>query len=327
MNQVSAANQAITGNDTQTFLPFFSAATSPSGVAYPYLQYIDYQTDSEISNFNALEITLTARNFHRLSILAGYTYSHANSEEPGTGYSIQQPQNPANPMADYGPTGFDVRNNFTLSPTYVLPSKKSPLQLLEGWSIQSAVLIHGGFAWTASTSTNLSNTNEKKDRWDFFGNPSDFNQVNGRTIPFYSGSNIAAMPAACTNAATSIGTTATSLAKFGCFAQGGSALIAPPPNTFGTETRGEFRGPSYANWDFSVFKNTKIREWLNAQFRWEVYNILNRSNLATGSGSISGGSEGTTFAQPNTSWDQSSTNPVLGTGGARTMQFGLKLIF
>ena len=247
MNQISAANQAA-GNSSQQFLPFYSAANNPYGTAYPYLQYIDYQTDSEISNYNALEVTLTARNFHRLSILAGYTLSRALSEEPGTGYGIAQAQDPADPMADYGPTAFDVRHNFTFSPTYVLPSKKSPLQLLEGWSIQSAILIHTGFAWTASTTTNLSGTNEKKDRWDFFGNPSDFNQTPGLTIPYYPGSNIGAMPAACTNAATAIGTTATSLVKYGCFAQGSSALIAPPPNTFGTETRGEFRVPGYANW-------------------------------------------------------------------------------
>ena len=141
------------------------------------------------------------------------------------------------------------------------------------------------------------------------------------------GTNIAAMPAACTTPPAPTDTTATSLVNFGCFAQGSSALIAPPPNTFGTETRGMFRGPGYANWDFSVFKNTKFKERLTAQFRAEFYNILNHPNLATGSGSISGSSEGTTFAQPNTSWDQASTNPVLGTGGARTIQFGLKLIF
>ncbi len=56
--------------------------------------------------------------------------------------------------------------------------------------------------------------------------------------------------------------------------QGSSVLIAPPPNTFGTEGRNMFRGPSYANWDFSVFKNTKIKERLTAQFRAEFYNIL-----------------------------------------------------
>jgi len=269
MNQISPANQAA-GNNAITFLPFYSAANNPYGVAYPYLQYIDYQTDSEFSNYNALEATLTARNFHHLSVLAGYTYSHALTEEPGTGYSIQQSQDPSNPRADYGPTGFDIRHNFTFSPSYVLPSKKSPLQLLEGWSVQSAVLIHTGFAWTASTTTNLSGTNERK---------------------------------------------------------GSSVLIAPPPNTFGTESRGMFRGPGFANWDFSIFKSTKVKEWLTAQFRAEFFNILNHPNLATGSGSISNTSSGTTFAQANTSWDQASTNPVLGTGGARNIQLGLKLIF
>jgi len=300
--------------DSITHLPFYNQ--------YPYLQYIDLQTDSEVSNYNALEATLTARNFHRLSVLAGYTYSHALSEEPGTGYSIQQSQNPANPMADYGPTPFDIRHNFTLSPSYALPSIKSPLQLLEGWTLQSAVLIHTGFAWTATDTRNLSGTNEKRDRWDFFGNPSDFNQTTNR-IPFYPGSNIAAMPAACTQAAASIGTTATSLVTFGCLAQGTSALIAPPPNTFGTEARGLFRGPSFANWDFSIFKNTKIKERLTVQFRAEFFNILNHPNLATGTGSVTS----STFGAAVQTWDQASTNPVLGTGGARSIQLGLKLLF
>ncbi len=313
MNQVSQANQQA-GLASITNLPFYSQ--------YPYLQYIDFQTDSEISNYNALEATLTARNFHRLSFLAGYTYSHALSEEPGTGYSIQQSQDPSNPMADYGPTAFDIRHNFTFSPSYALPSKKSPLQLLEGWSLQSAILIHTGFAWTASDTRNLSGTNEKKDRWDFFGNPSDFNQTT-TPIPFFAGANIAAMPAACTQAAASIGTTATSLATFGCFARGSSVLIAPPPNTFGTEARGMFRGPHYADWDFSIFKNTKIKERLTAQFRAEFFNILNHPILATGSGSVSS----STFGGATQTWDQASTNPVLGTGGARTMQLGLKLTF
>jgi hypothetical protein len=219
-----------------------------------------------------------------------------------------------------------IRHNFTLSPTYVLPSKKSPLHLLEGWFLQSAVLLHTGFAWTASTTTNISGTNEKKDRWDFFGNPRRL-QPDHHHDPVLSRHQHRGYAPACTQAAASIGTTATSLVSFGCFAQGSSALIAPPPNTFGTEGRGMFRGPGFANWDFSIFKNTPIKERLTAQFRAEFYNITNRPNLATGSGTISNGSEGTTFAQANQTWDQASTNPVLGTGGARTIQLGLKLIF
>jgi len=344
MNQISAANQAA-GNGTLknqlTFLPFYSAANNPYGVAYPYLQYINFQTDSWYSNYNGLEATLTARNFHGLSVLAGYTFSRGLTEQPATGYSIRTSQNPANPQADYSPTAFDIRHNFTLSPSYNLPDiKKAPWQLLEGWSLQSAISIHTGFPWFAAYSKNLSGTNENADRWDFFGNPSDFVQTanpNGTGIPFFPGTVTVSgnkvfnpnMPSQCITEATAIGTynsaspTTGNLGKLGCFMDGNSVLLAPPNNTFGNEGRNIFRGPGFANVDFSVFKNTKIREWLNAQFRWEVYNILNHQNLATGSGSITSSA----FAQLNSTWDQASTNPVLGTGGARSMQFGLKLIF
>jgi hypothetical protein len=300
----------------QNLLPYYSQ--------YPYLQYLDYMQNNEWSNYNALEATLTARNFHRLSFLAGYTFSHALTEEPQTGYSLQTAQDPSNIRGDFGPTNFDLRHNFTFSPSYALPSIKSPLQLLEGWTLQSAIQIHTGFAWTATTSSNVSGTNEKKDRWDFFGNSSDFQQ-GPNPIPFFPGktaANIAAMPSACLQAANSIGTTNTTLSS-GCFFQGSSVLIAPPTNTFGTEARGMFRGPNYANWDFSVFKNTKIKEWLNTQFRAEFFNVNNHPIFATGSGSVSSSTFGCACQSP----DQANTNPVLGTGGARTIQLGLKLMF
>ena len=125
-----------------------AAGVLPLATQYPYLAYVDYMQDNEISNYNGLEVTLTARSFHRLSFLAGYDYSHALTEEPGTGYGLASPQNNLNPMADYGPTMFDVRHHFSFTPSYILPSKKSPLQLLEGWSVQSAVLIPRDFHGT-----------------------------------------------------------------------------------------------------------------------------------------------------------------------------------
>ncbi len=47
---------------------------------FPYLQYIAYATNGDISNYDALQMTLQGRNYHGLSFLAGYTYSHALSE-------------------------------------------------------------------------------------------------------------------------------------------------------------------------------------------------------------------------------------------------------
>jgi hypothetical protein len=57
-----------------------------------------------------------------------------------------------------------------------------------------------------------------------------------------------------------------------------SCFIAPPPFTFGSESRTdpELRGHGAANWDFAMFKDTKIREGLALQFRGEIFNLFNR---------------------------------------------------
>jgi hypothetical protein len=85
------------------------------------------------------------------------------------------------------------------------------------------------------------------------------------------------------------------------------------------------RGPNYYNVDLSVAKDWKFKERYAAQFRAEFFNIFNwadfgnppAGNINPESGSGFGASTGT----PN------SANPVLGSGGPRAIQFGLKLIF
>jgi len=129
-------------------------------------------------------------------------------------------------------------------------------------------------------------------------------------------------------AAASIGTTATSLPNYGCYAQGSSVMIAPPPGQFGTMQRNLFYGPGFADWDFSIFKNWKFKERLTAQFRAEFFNILNHPIYANpsliGNTNPNGSS---TFGCACDTPDQAATNPVLGSGGARAIQLGLKLLF
>jgi hypothetical protein len=128
----------------------------------------------------------------------------------------------------------------------------------------------------------------------------------------------------CTQEAAAIGTTTTSLTKYGCYMRGNSVMIAPPPNTFGTASRNMFRGPDYLDWDFSILKDTKVREWLTAQFRFEAFNVLIHKILYT---TTTNPSTTTSFGCACETPDQAQTNPVLGTGGARNLQLGLKLIF
>jgi hypothetical protein len=318
INPNSPAEIACSQCDAITDRPYYSQ--------YPYLKYIDYMTHTDYSNYNSLQASLTARSFHNLSFIASYTYSHALTDAPGLGFSSILPQNSSAPRLDYGPFGFDIRHHFSFTPTYAIPGKKSPLQLLQGWSVQSTVTLQSGMPWDVSDNRNLNGTHEGDERWDFFGNPNDF-KAGPNPIPFYDGVTNP-FPAACMQAAASIGTTATSLPNYGCYAQGSSVMIAPPPGQFGTMQRNLFYGPGFADWDFSIFKNWKFKERLTAQFRAEFFNILNHPIYANpsliGNTNPNGSS---TFGCACDTPDQAATNPVLGSGGARAIQLGLKLLF
>ena len=91
----------------------------------------------------------------------------------------------------------------------------------------------------------------------------------------------------------------------------------------------------YYNWDFSVTKATKIKEQITAQFRAEFFNVLNHPNISNPFGGPGGGATytdpsgtaGTSFGFRPETPDVTSSNPVLGSGGHRAIQLGLKIIF
>ena len=101
-------------------------------------------------------------------------------------------------------------------------------------------------------------------------------------------------------------------------------MIAPAPGQFGTMARNLFYGPDFADWDFSIFKNWKLKERLTAQFRAEFFNILNHPIYAAGLEPILPLAH---FGCACETPDVAATNPVLGTGAARDIQLGLKLLF
>jgi hypothetical protein len=153
------------------------------------------------------------------------------------------------------------------------------------------------------------------------------------------GPTTAAIQTACTNAATApyggAGTLAGKLAlaslnNFGCYAQGAGILTPAAYGTRGNTNNSAFLGPRYTNMDFSVTKNWKLKERYGAQFRVEFFNFLNQPHLEEGPISTNpvvgaGGQFGCSCATPD--GDVTHLNPVLGSGGPRHVQFGLKLSF
>jgi hypothetical protein len=97
--------------------------------------------------------------------------------------------------------------------------------------------------------------------------------------------------------------------------------------------RNIFRDTGFRNVDFSVFKDFKWKERLGAEFRFEVYNLFNHPIFANPYGSAPGNngqndpSTPGTFGCACTTPDVQAGNAIVGSGGSRDIQLGLKFTF
>jgi len=313
----------------------------PFNAQFPYLSFIYQMENIYESNYDGLQTTLTSRNFHGLTSVIGYTYSHALDQVGANwdfGAGLGLPTDSYHPGREYASSDFDIRHRLTMSLTYMIPGKQSFAQLLQGWQLNSIVTLASAQPWgVMDAGDDLSLTGEGADRWDFFGNPSDF-KSGQNPIPCYGFGGApcnTTIPAACTTAATSVGPGAVaSLNALGCYMKGSSVLIPPAAGTQGTMGRNLFRDSGFRNWDLSVAKNWKFGERFGAQFRAEFFNFLNHPNFANPFGGQNGwahndpsvpgpGGFGCACATP----DVAASNPVIGSGGSRAVQLGLKLSF
>jgi outer membrane receptor protein involved in Fe transport len=340
-------NQVVVANDTgdeQSGRPFTHNCPAPVGVGnggpcFPFLSAIYQMGNVYKSNYNGLQMTLTGRNYHGLTFVAGYTYAHALDDVGANwdfGAGLGLPQDSTHPEREYASSDFDIRHRFTFSANYLVPGKKGFAQLLEGWELNSIVSLYSAQPWgPMDAGTDVSRTGGSKvaatgiERWDFFGNPSDF-KSGPTSIPFFA-FGAPNMPAACVTDAAATGATP-SLMAFGCYAKGKSVMIPPAFGSFGTMGRNFFRDSGFRNWDLSVVKNFKFKERLTAQIRTEAFNVLNHPNFAN----PFGGQNGFAFNDPSSPGtfgcgcktpDGAASNPVIGSGGSRAIQFGLKFTF
>jgi hypothetical protein len=326
------------------------AEVGPYAAKFSALSNIFQMGNVYRSNYNGLQVTLNARNYHGLSMVAGYTYSHALDDVGANwdfGYGAGLPQDSYNLAAEYGNSDFDMRQRFTLSLTYAIPGRKGAAQMLEGWEINSIVTLQSPQFWGPMDEGTdaagigplpVSPPANTPIRWSFYGRPSDFKST-PVGIPRFPGNGNASTPtsnAACNAKALALdggspGASTESLAFFGCYAVGNSVMIPPPLGQFGNMSRNMFPDSGFKNFDFSVAKNWHFGERLRAQFRAEFFNIFNHPNFANPYGGQNGfglndpsaPSFGCGCATP----DVAAANPVIGSGGSRAVQLGLKFIF
>ena len=312
-------------------------STRPYNAKFPFLSNIFQMGNFYRSNYNGLQATLTSRNYHGLSTVVGYTYSHSLDDvganwDFGAGYGL--PQDSTNVAREYANSDFDIRHRLTVSLTYAIPGKQGHGQMLEGWEINTIATLQSAQPWGPIDLTSdltglgglpVSPPQATPMRWDFLGNPSDFKS--GPTpIPFFAGTS----NGACVAKATTPGMMA-SLGTWGCYQKGNSVMIPPAFGQFGTMGRNVFPDSGFRNLDFSLAKNWHLGEILRVQFRAEFFNILNHPNFANPYGGQNGfglnDPAASAFGCGCVTPDIAAANPAVGSGGPRSIQLGLKFIF
>jgi hypothetical protein len=324
----------------------------PFATKAPYLGIINYLSNIYGSTYHGLQTTLTARNYHGLDFVAGYTYSHS-LDDLSSNWVAFLPQDSAHPLRDHASGDEDLRHRFTFSVTYSLPEKKTRSQLLEGWQLNTIVSMQSGQPWNVNDQVfNFSTTGEASDRWDFFGNPADFKSGGQDSLTYCLNAVCSYQsPAGQVNIPTAQAATlwgacqakapdtapGGTLETAGCFASlnGRSVLVPPAMHTFGTMGRNIFRDTGFRNVDLSITKSIKFGERVRAQFRAETFNIFNHPNFANPNGATSGYGQNATADPSQTGIfgcgcstpDNAAFNPVLGSGSNRAIQLGLKILF
>ncbi len=282
---INPAAPSATDPDDTTTRPYYSA----SGPAW-HQQFgvIDEARSNLGSIYHSLQTTVNLQSYHGLTAQVGYTWSHSLDYE--TGLLPYLPQNPLDEKAEYGNSDFDVRNTLTGYLDYAIPSFRGPKRLTHGWEVNSGFTFHGGTPYTVDASQNVSGNGDNADRAvQVLSNPNavDHSIVNGSVQWFNP-----------------------------------NAFVDPAPGTYSPTRRGQNSNPGFSAVDVAAIKTTAITERVNFQFKANIYNIFNHTNLApvglpaTGEGGTIGSTIGPYLG-----------NPTIGPGEPLNAEFAAKILF
>jgi hypothetical protein len=283
-------------------------SSRPFFAKFPDFGIINEVNSNGNSNYHSLQAVAKVRQWHRFTSQFTYTWAHALDDI--TAYRGTTPQNAFFVQGEYGNGDFDTRHNFTSLLTYDLPNASRAKYVLNGWQLSSFLSFHTGQPFNITTNVDTTGTGEGVQRVDLIGNP-------------YAG-------------------VSHGFSKGGVSWINASAFAAPAPGTYGTLPRNYVYGPGYSSVDFSVIKNTKITERVNAQLRMELFNLFNRKNLAPPSGGcgtlgsatsplqsdrVCTGITGSGLGVTADTIGDFNGAPGIGPGEAFNLQLGLKIIF
>lgn len=272
-------NQAVPGTGpVNSRRPFFAVR--------PALADVTWAVSDGAADYHAFQFSAEKRLTHGFGGLLSYTWAHSIDtvgQSFGGGADGPLPQDPRNRLADRGNSPFDIRHRLTIAWTYQLPFGRGRRwlnrdglaeYLLGGWQMNGINTFQTGLPFTPTLNAATVNT----------GTGSRPNRIGEGTL---------ANPTVDRWFDT-------------------AAFATPAQFTYGDSGRNILYGPGRVNFDFSLFKEFRLKEGLALQFRAEAFNLFNTPQFDLPNAAIGAGNAGTITA-------------IVGT--PRQIQFGAKVVF
>jgi hypothetical protein len=259
-------NQALPGvGDPSTWAS--KTTRRPLYAAQPLITTVATTASRGGSRYNSLQSSVRQRMQHGLEFMASYTLAKVRTNNRGFygvfgGTGLQGVtsategaywQNTYNPDAEWGPAFHDVRHNFLLSGTWELPLGKGRRwgsdwstvldSIAGGWRLGGIFQARSGLPITVTDGRARSLQGERgAERPNCVGDPVPSDQSITRWLDI-------------------------------------AAFSAVPLGTFGNCPVGVARAPGYANVDMVLSKRFTISGPRYAEFRMEVFNLLNHPSF------------------------------------------------
>jgi hypothetical protein len=303
----------ITGNENNP-VPYsidangvyhFTQTTVGSGRSNPALGTFPLGPNGTNSNYNSLQASVNRRLTQNVQAQMSYTYSKCIDTGDAylgslAGNAPNINSNPYDFSVDRSRCAYDVTQTLRVNSLVTLPFHGN--RFIEGWQLSGILAASTGMQFNVTDGVDQSN------------------QITGVPRPNYSPN----------NPALAIGGISYPACNNHPILEGASMYFNP--NCFSQEafgTLGNFGreglvGPGLVNLDIGLLKDTKIRENWNLQFRAEVFNILNHTNLSFPASALFTGTPNSTATLGRVSTAGQITTYAV---PSREIQLGLKLIF
>ena len=204
------------------------------------------------------------------------SYTRSSSKDDGLAYPTA-----LNPQQYYGPSVTDAPNRFSLSFNYELRGLNDGAgaigHVTHGWGISGTSIVQSGYPLTAGNTNSYQPVCANAGPCPSFSNPAI------GYGPFSGDYNADGVNNDYPNAVSYSQSTNNRSWLSGAIPK--SDFAVPTFGSEGNEKSNGFRGPNFIETNINIYKDTRITERVNFQFRFEIFNLFNRANYVDNGGS------------------------------------------